>query len=433
MKKIKDRILHNLPLKILAVVVSTILWLVVINLNDPVIDKPYSGIKVDLINDEQLIDDGKVYEILEDTGTVSVTVRAPRSVIESLSIDDIHAVADLSKISVSDTVEIVAYSDRNSENIEEISIPNDFLKLKIENALARQVYITPEITGIPAEDYIIGEVTTSQNIVRLSGPESLMTRVKDAVVTVDVSDMTSSISTNTEIRLYDADGYEINSDYITKNVDSVSVNAQILATKVVPILYATSGDVATGYVLNGEISSNPSSVLIAGTEEDLAEVSNIRIPDSELDVTGIETDLVQVVDITDYFPSGIVLGNQEYSGMATATVGVVRESYSTYVYDEQSLIINNGSSDFEITIRELPNGLPLEVAGLEATLNTLSAANVSAEIDMNDLLAVNGWDELRAGTYEMQIEVSLPDDVRMLRPASVVILVEEIEEAEADQ
>lgn len=433
MRKIKDRVLHNLPLKILAVIVSILLWLIVINLNDPVIDKPYSGIQVDIINDEQLIDDGKVYEVLDNTGTVSVTVRAPRSVIESLSVEDIHAVADLSKITVSDTVEIVAYSDRNNDNIEEISIPNDFLKLNIENAMATQVYITPEVTGEPAEGYIIGDVSTSQNIVRLSGPESLISRVKDAIVTVDVSNMVSSISTNTDIHLFDADGYEIKSDIITKNVDSVSLNAQILATKTVPLTYSTTGNVASGYVLDGEITSNPMSVLIAGTEEELAEISSIKIPGDELDVTGVNQDYVQVIDVTEYLPDGIILGNSEYSGMATATVGVVRENYISYAFDEQTLMIYNGSEDFNISVQSMQNGLVLELAGLDSTLASLSEENVKAEIDMNDLLAVNGWDELRAGTYEMQVTLSLPDDVRQLRPASVVILVEEATDASTNE
>ena len=425
LKTVKNRILHNLPLKILALFIAMMLWLIVVNLNDPVIDKPFTGIQVELKNGEQLESDGKVYEILDESGTVTVTIYAPRSVIDELSKEDIHAVADLSEISVSNTIEITAYSDRENDKIESIYIPKNFLKLSIENAMKSQVYITPVITGEPAEDYIIGDVSTSQNIVRLSGPESMISKIYSAVVSVDVTGMTSSISTNTEILLYDVEGNEIANDSITKNVDSVSVNAQILQTKKVPILYSTMGTVANGYVLTSEITSNPATILIAGTKSNLAEVTSISIPAEELNVTGINMDMIQVIDVQKYLPEGIVLGNKDYSGRTTVTVGVEREEKATYVFNEQTMLIDNGDSDFDISIEELTYNLPLELAGLADTLDSLSTFNVKGKIDMNDILAAYELEKLEAGTYQADVYITLPEGVRLLEPVSVKVIVEE--------
>ncbi len=428
MKNIKNKILHNLPLKLLALFVSMMLWLIVVNLNDPVIDKPFTGIAVELINGEQLDSEGKVYEVLENTGTVSVTVYAPRSVIDELSKEDIHAVADLNEISVSNTIEITAYSDRDNEKIEDIYIPKNFLKLNIENALRSQVYITPEITGEPADDYIIGDISMSQNIVRLTGPESIINQISAAVVTVDVSGMTSSIATNTEILLYDEEGNEIDNDSVKKNVESVSVNAQILETKKVPIIYSTMGTVANGYVLSGEIVSNPATVLIAGTNEVLSEVSSISIPETELNVTGINTDMIQVVDVQEFLPEGIILGNKEYSGKATVTVGVEREERTTFVFNEQTMLIDNGDPDFNISVEILEDNLPLELAGLSETLDSLTDISIKGRIDMNEIITSYELDSLKAGVYQANVYFTMPEGVRLVNAVSVKVIVEDKEE-----
>jgi predicted DNA-binding protein with PD1-like motif len=427
-KNIKNKILHNLPLKLLALFVSMMLWLIVVNLNDPVIDKPFTGIEVELINGEQLDSEGKVYEILENTGTVSVTVYAPRSVIDELSKEDIHAVADLNEISVSNTIEITAYSDRDNEKIEDIYIPKNFLKLNIENALRSQVYITPEITGEPADDYIIGDISMSQNIVRLTGPESIINQISAAVVTVDVSGMTSSIATNTEILLYDEEGNEIDNVSVKKNVESVSVNAQILETKKVPIIYSTMGTVANGYVLSGEIVSNPATVLIAGTNEVLSEVSSISIPETELNVTGINTDMIQVVDVQEFLPEGIILGNKEYSGKATVTVGVEREERTTFVFNEQTMLIDNGDPDFNISVEILEDNLPLELAGLGETLDSLTDISIKGRIDMNEIITSYELDSLKAGVYQANVYFTMPEGVRLVNAVSVKVIVEDKEE-----
>ncbi len=421
----KNKILNNLGLKILALLISLMLWLIVINLNDPVMDKPYSGIKVEVINADALSDEGKVYEILEGTGTVSVVIYAPRTVIENLSKDDIHAVADLSQISVSNTVEITAYSDRNNDQIEKITIAKNSLKLSIENELSKQVLIDAQTTGEPAEGYIVGDVSTNQNIVRLSGPESVISTISSASVSVDVSGMSSSISTNTEIKLYDADGVEVTNESVVKNINAISLNAEILATKYVNLAFSSTGSPQEGYLLNGTISSNPSRVLIAGNEDDLSDVSRIVVAGSELDVTDISENLVRVIDITPYLPEGIRLGNLGYSGMATVTVEVEPEIESTFIYNEQHMFVGNGTDNVDISVKEMANHLQIKLAGLASTIAGLTEDDVKVSIDMNDIIEEYGLDSLKAGTYLTPVYIELPDGVRLLEQETVTVIVKD--------
>ena len=60
----------------MAVVFSILLWLVAVNINDPVERKIFRDVKVETTNTSVLTDENKLYQVLDDTDTVTVTVRA---------------------------------------------------------------------------------------------------------------------------------------------------------------------------------------------------------------------------------------------------------------------------------------------------------------------------------------------------------------------
>ena len=64
----------NLGLKIISVLAASILWLVVVNVDDPVISKTYTGIPVEILNGDVLTEQGKCYDILSDSSTINVVV-----------------------------------------------------------------------------------------------------------------------------------------------------------------------------------------------------------------------------------------------------------------------------------------------------------------------------------------------------------------------
>ena len=73
MKK-PNKLFNNIGLKILAVIFSVLLWLISVNVNDPVDTEVYRNIPVELENTNLLTDEGMTYEVL-DVGDESKTVR----------------------------------------------------------------------------------------------------------------------------------------------------------------------------------------------------------------------------------------------------------------------------------------------------------------------------------------------------------------------
>ena len=100
----KKKLTANLGLKILAVLFSIAIWFIVININDPVDKSVFRHIPVEILNEDAVTDQGKVYEILDGTNVIDVTVWAKRSILDTLREDNIIATADMQEINIMDTM-----------------------------------------------------------------------------------------------------------------------------------------------------------------------------------------------------------------------------------------------------------------------------------------------------------------------------------------
>ena len=94
----REKIEGDLLLKIFSVIFAFLLWMFVINTDNPVIKKTFSDVPVDMLNEQVLDDLNQTYKI-EDGETVSFTVRGKKDVVDRLSKSDFRATADVSSMS----------------------------------------------------------------------------------------------------------------------------------------------------------------------------------------------------------------------------------------------------------------------------------------------------------------------------------------------
>ena len=86
----------NWGLKLASLIFAAIVWFLITNINDPVTSVRYTNIPVTLKNTSLITEQGQVYTILDGSDTInSVTLYAPRSIIDSLSQNNIVATADI--------------------------------------------------------------------------------------------------------------------------------------------------------------------------------------------------------------------------------------------------------------------------------------------------------------------------------------------------
>ena len=326
--KLTHNLTHNLGLKILALVFSIGLWFVVNNITDPVIRKSFTSVPVEITNADMITNEGKVYEIQDETDSVSVTVRGKSSIVSSLNKEDIKAVADMSDLSFMNTVTIKLSCTRSNYNSQlELSSSVENLKLTIEDMKRTQFVINTNISGEPADGYVVGTVTPSQNVVRVSGPESIINQIDHVDATVDIRDTyTSDITTSVELKFHDENHNEIKSSSIKTNISAINVVVTILATKEVPLKFAVTGEPASGYLTTGSVVSVPETITIAGRKSVLDNVSEILIADSSLSVEDATEDITRIISAKKYLPFGTQFADSTFNGNVSVTVGVEPEA-----------------------------------------------------------------------------------------------------------
>lgn len=422
------KIMANWGLKLASLIFAIIVWFLVTNINDPITSVRYTNIPVTIKNGNLITDKGQVYTVLDGSDTISsVTIYAPRGVIDSLSQSNVVATADIQELSSLNTISINVTTNKYSDKIENIVLSSDVVKLNVERKASKGMAISATTSGTLTDGYVVGDITTEQNMVRLSGPESFVNKIAKASVDVDVTGFTSNIGTDADIVLYDSDGNVLDaaSSGVSMNIKTVRVNVQILQTKYVPVSYTITGEPAAGYALTGEVESTPEQILVAGRSSAISSINEIVVEDELLDVTGMTGNLVCTVDITKSLPSGVTLGDSDFNGTASIVVHIEPLIDSVYDVSIRNIGITNSLEGYKISIDDTEyETVSLTVQGLKANLDLIDAGNIMGEVDVNKLLENNGITELSEGTYSAEVSFNLPSGVSIRTPVYVYVNVE---------
>jgi len=385
-RRMKTRLTYNIGLKILAVLAASILWLVVVNLDDPVISRTFSPISVEVKNSDAITSEGKIYEVLDGSDSISVVVTGKRSVIDNLSKDNIKATADMMDMTFMDTVAIDVKTTLYSDKIESIVPKTKNLKVLIEDLAKKQFSIEVEATGVPEQGYSLGDVSSNVNIASISGPISIVSKIVRAVVTVDASGLSKDISTSSKVELYDSNDEIVESDMITCNVETVHVTVEMLQTKDIPVYFSISGNAADGYGATGLIESTPSTVTIAGKSNILNGINALSIPQEVLSINGANATFETAVDISDFLPEGIRFADSSFTGEVVATVYIDALQVKEVSIPTQGITFTNIPEGYEAILTDIGGSLPVKVSGLGEAFDAFDGSAVTGVIDVAEVI-----------------------------------------------
>ena len=422
----KKRIFHNWGLKLISLVLAFVLWFLVVQIDDPQESRSFPNIPVRLINTELLDAENKVYEVLGNTDTVRVTIRAPRSITKDLQASDIIAEADMSRLTDINTIAI-SYTVAGVDS-DYVRGDHDVVRLSVEEKATRWISVKYRIKGETADNYIVSDVVLDQNRIEITGPRSAVEKVNYALLEVDVTDASATMNLNVEPQLYDADDSLLELPSVKKNVNYVHMAVEVLATKEVPIELNTMGIPAEGYLATGVTECNPATVKIAGTASALSGVTKITIPEEVMNITGENSDMVNIVNIKEYLPENIKLADNSFNGRVTATVyiePVVEKSFNLSTDDFTLLNVPEG---YQAEAGETDIVYTLKISGLEASVSAVLSTTLHGTVDVAAWLAEQELDAPEVKSYHIPVTFSLPEDVVQENQIELKIIFSKTEE-----
>lgn len=390
----KEKLLKNWGLKLMAVLIAFLVWFLVANIEDYTVTKTIAGIPVEILNEEAITKQDMVYEI-EQGKTVDIKVEGRRSVIEKLTVEDFAASADLSELSITNSVQIVVDAVSSSVRKEvNITIVDSMMKVSIEERGEEKLPISIVTTGQTQEGYAVVSTAATPNMVTITGAASKVKDVKTVQVEVDVEGLNTSITTRGELRLLDADGELVDSERIHTNLSSVSVTVSIQKTKEVPIRIETTGELAEGYAVADDIEYQPTTVLIAGDESVIRSVKEIVIND--IDITDKNADYETTVDISNYLPDGIVVADKTQE--IAIKVNIEKLVERTLQVKASDIHFEGKTDGLEYTISEEEEVIEVVVKGLKRDIEALSTDKLNLTVDVSEMTG--------EGTYSGTVTIS---------------------------
>ena len=282
----------NLPVKILALIASIIMWGYVMNEENPSVNGRYT-VPVEIVNAPE------GYDVNMGVREVTLKVRAPRSLMAAAHESDFKAVIDLSGDTEGEYDEKIRTVI--PQGFELLGMSDDTVHVTMEALIAHGVPVDIVVNGKAAHGMELGEITPSQQYVNVYGPRHLVDSIVKASGKIKLADNNSDFTMRVKLTAGTADGENINNLAVLPG--ELDVTVQLVpgeGKKIVPVKPAVSGILPEGYVL-GEVTVQPNQVELAGANKTLADIKNVdTVPVS---LHGVTSTLDKDVELS--LPEGI--------------------------------------------------------------------------------------------------------------------------------
>ena len=415
-KKLMKRLTNNFGLKLLSILFSIALWLVVVNIADPDGTKTFS-VPVTIQNKDVIEKMGKVPDVVGDTDVASFYITGPRSYVEGMNADDFTVTADLSQVDLADEDEIklvrIEVTAKKYEKYITIHQKTVNMQVTLDDYAEKNFVISPVTTGTPADGCAIGDVEVTPNLLTVSGPESVVSKINKVTATINVNGISSDVTDNVVPVLYDEEGNVISSDLLETNQSTVSIKANILGTKALPIHCDVTGEPADGYEYKG-FEYAPQKVTVKGEAEILNTMSAITIPEEVIDITGATGNVENTIDITTYLPDGVSLVDDEVTQIAIKALIVSKET-RVFNLPVANISVEGLPDSYELTYNSNVTTVPLTIRASQDDIDSFDIGSVQASIDASDLspgahtvqlaLTINGEKYEIIGNVSVQINI----------------------------
>ncbi len=397
--------LDRLGTLLLAFVLAVVVWVVSVQQENPVQTITLTGVPVQVNNlPENLVfaNNGA-----NEISSIDVHVRAPRSVIETLSVRDLDASIDLSDAQPG-RQEVVVQVDRKDSSVDILNKEPEAVFVKLESVVTKEVPVIANILDSPPFGYAAGEPELTPTVVLVSGPQSQVESVQQAEVTVRLQDANREVNVAQLVTLRDSSGAIVTGLNVEPRTVSVVVpieQQQGFAEKSVrPIII---GQPAANYTQTG-ITVDPTTVTLFGDPDTLAQMPGF-----------VETTPINITDATETIQERAPLIIPETISVVAAqavTVTIEIEPIPGSLTMTLRPVVQGLGPNLQVESIS-PSSIDVLLVGPQPRLNTLRANE--------NVRAVLGLANLEAGIYTISPILVTPEDVSVqsVLPEAVQVII----------
>lgn len=370
---------------LLSLVVAFGLWVYVITVVNPEYEKTYYNIPVVLKNKDILTERGLM--VSGDLPTVTLVLRGDRATLNGLNENNINVVADLVNIVKPGDYQLtysVSYpSQNNTVSIQSGS--TDFIELKVENLMKKQIPVVINYNGTTAPNGFIADtenIYLDHTVIDVSGPESVVSQIQKAEIRVNLTNMTNTLIAEYGYTFVDAEGRPVDSEGLTTNTGKINLMLKIFRRKEINLgvnINYGGGITAT----NSSYTMSVQKLWVSGTEAQLAALESMLVGNTL--IVG-EIDFAEMKELQNVFTFDIDLPDvNNISGDKQVTVEFEIPNLSQKTITVRDIAVENKAPNLAVEI--FTRVLVVTVRGSATLLNTLTEADLQATVNLSGLTA----------------------------------------------
>ena len=361
-----NKLKNNSKIKIISLLSAMVLWMYVMAIVDPEETKLFENIPVTITNKNELNERDLVIYPEQDL-TTNIYVTGKLSNLKKVTKDDINVYGQINNPLEGNNEIYLKVSTSQRVNYD---FKNPVMIVTLEKIISEDKSIKVDITGSGKNN--VDNIMLQDNIdkVSVSGPRSLVNKVKRVVGTVKVNGELNDFSQSIKLEPVDANGKVVEGVELEK--DSVNVNIILLAQKTVPIILKLSDNSESG--VNYTMSQN--TVTIKGKKDIVDSINNIETQPVKLSeiLPGTSKDIYLQV------PSGITIETKYITINKNSEENTLEE----YTYTAKDIEIRNNTENIDKSKIKIPNSINVSIEYLQSE-GSINKDDIKLYIDLNEV------------------------------------------------
>ena len=361
-----NKLKYNSKIKIISLLSAMVLWMYVMAIVDPEETKLFENIPVTITNKNELNERDLVIYPEQDL-TTNIYVTGKLSNLKKVTKDDINVYGQINNPLEGNNEIYLKVSTSQRVNYD---FKNPVMIVTLEKIISEDKSIKVDITGSGKNN--VDNIMLQDNIdkVSISGPRSLVNKVKRVVGTVKVNGELNDFSQSIKLEPVDANGKVVEGIELEK--DSVNVNITLLTQKTVPITLKLSDNSESG--VNYTMSQN--TVTIKGKKDIVDSINDIETQPVKLSeiLPGTSKDIYLQV------PSGITIETKYITIKKNSEENAVAE----YTYTAENIEIRNNTENIDKSKIKFPNSINVSIEYLQSE-GSINKDDIKLYIDLNEV------------------------------------------------
>ncbi len=355
---------------VLAILAAVVLWAYVLGEVNPNTSDTIRGVPITFANEDMLEAEGLT--ILQTSAqAVNIHISGNRNDVNRVEAGDFTVICDVEGLQEGESTVRLTVTGPDTVTIDRIS--EEKITVTVDELVTAEKNIEVVISGEVSADQEPYVVETSSDTVQVTGAATLIDRITSVNAIVDVGSVTDEMRTLT-LELVPVDEQGSTVENVALSQSRINVTIVMMTKKTVALDVPVTNQNAGGFERTVDV---PKTIVIKGTEEDLAAVDSISC--ETVDLAGITEDTE--VRLTPVLPEGIQVSSESEGLSASVTVKPL--SSASFTFDEGDIQIINRDSSLTYTIS--PVEITVEATGTQSVIDALEKGDFTLTVDAASL------------------------------------------------